>query len=81
MVSRENRTRPQDDLHRLWFEKRMGAQNLAGPLDRTQWEALKDRYYLLRGWNKTNGRPTRASLEKLGLKAIADQLEKENKLG
>ena len=80
-VSRENRSRQEDDLHPFWFERRMGAQNLSAPLDKDQWEALKDRYYALRGWNKTNGRPTRPSLEKLGMKRVADRLEKEGKLG
>jgi aldehyde:ferredoxin oxidoreductase len=80
-VLRENRTREQDDLGRVWFERRVGAQSLAAPLDRAQWEALKDRFYALRGWNRANGRPTRARLEQLGMKGVADQLEKEGKLG
>jgi aldehyde:ferredoxin oxidoreductase len=80
-VSRENRIRKQDDIYQLWFERRMGAQNLGEPLDRKQWEAMKDRYYALRGWNKENGRPTRASLEKLEMKSVADRLEKEGRLG
>jgi aldehyde:ferredoxin oxidoreductase len=80
-VSRENRSREQDDLHQLWFERRMGAQYLGAPLDRGQWEALKDRYYVVRGWNRKNGQPTRASLEKLGMKGVADRLEKEDRLG
>ena len=74
-VMREDRTRKQDDLHQLWFERRMGAQSLAAPLDRVQWEALKDRFYDLRGWNRANGRPTRARLEKLGMKGVADKLQ------
>ena len=80
-VSRENRSREQDDLHPIWFERRVGSQTLAAPLDRTKWEAFKDRFYAVRGWNKTNGRPTRAKLEQLGMKGVADRLEKEGRLG
>jgi aldehyde:ferredoxin oxidoreductase len=80
-IYRENRNREQDEIHRLWFERRMGAQNLGEPLDRKKWEDLKDRYYTLRGWNRTNGRPTRAKLEQLGMKSMADILQKEGKLG
>jgi aldehyde:ferredoxin oxidoreductase len=35
---------------------------------------LLDRFYQLRGWD-SNGRPTRAKLEELGLKDIADGLK------
>jgi aldehyde:ferredoxin oxidoreductase len=81
-VMRENRTREQDDIGRVWFERRVGGNEaLAAPLDRTKWEALKDRFYTLRGWNKANGWPTRARLDQLGMKGVADQLQKENKLG
>lgn len=80
-VMRENRTREQDGLHRLWFERKMGAQSLAAPLDRVQWEALKDRFYDLRGWNRANGRPTGARLEKLGMKGVADKLQNAGRLG
>ena len=39
---RENRTREQDDLSQVWFERQVGgAQSLAAPLDRAKWEALK----------------------------------------
>ncbi len=46
-VMRENRTRAQDDLSQVWFERRVGGEteSLAAPLDRAQWEALKDRFY------------------------------------
>ena len=40
-----------------------------------------DKYYELRGWNKTNGWPTRPKLEELGLKEIADGLEAIGGLG
>jgi aldehyde:ferredoxin oxidoreductase len=81
-VMRENRTRAQDDLSPVWFERLVGGtQSLAAPLDRTKWEALKDRFYAVRGWNQTNGRPARAKLEQLGMKTIADRLQSADRLG
>ena len=81
-VMRENRTRKQDDLGRAWFEKLVdGTHSLAAPLDRAKWEALKDRFYTVRGWNPANGRPTRAKLERLGMKGVADTLRSAGKLG
>jgi aldehyde:ferredoxin oxidoreductase len=80
-VMRENRTREQDDLSQVWFERRVGAQSLAAPLDRAKWEVLKDRFYAVRGWNPANGRPTRARLEQLGMKGVADKLQSAGRLG
>jgi len=56
-------------------------ESLAAPLDRVQWEALKDRFYAVRGWNTANGRPNRAKLEQLGMKGVADTMQKAGKLG
>ena len=82
MVLREDRTRADDDLSHVWFERLVGgAESLASPLDRTKWEALKDRYYAVRGWDPVTGYPTRARLEKLGLKDVADKLQAAGKLG
>ena len=39
-----------------------------------KFEALKDRFYKLRGWNVNTGWPTRTKLEELGLKDVADEL-------
>lgn len=44
-----------------------------------QWTAFKrelEEYYKLRGWDTRTGRPTRAKLEELGLKDVADELAK-----
>ncbi len=81
-VMRENRTRAQDELSPVWFERLVGgAGSLAAPLDRTKWEALKDRFYAVRGWNPANATPTRAKLEQLGMKSVADKLQSAGKLG
>jgi aldehyde:ferredoxin oxidoreductase len=80
-VMRENRTREQDDLSQVWFERQVGVESLAAPLDRNKWEALKNRFYAVRGWNPANGRPTRPRLEKLGMKGVADKLQSAGRLG
>jgi len=49
-------------------------------LDRTKFEEMKREYYQLRGWDKTRGLQTRAKLEELNLKDIADGLEKRKLL-
>lgn len=49
--------------------------------DRDKFLKLMDTYYQLRGWNVSNGWPTRAKLEQLGLVEVADQLESLGKLG
>jgi aldehyde:ferredoxin oxidoreductase len=56
-----------------------------GPLgglkhDQEKWDKMLDEYYDFVGWDKKTGVPTRAKLESLGLKAIADELETMGKL-
>jgi aldehyde:ferredoxin oxidoreductase len=83
MVLREDRERADDTLKDIWFEQVVGSGDevLPEPLDRVEWEALKDRYYALRGWDVSSGRPTRANLEELDLGDVADTLEAAGKLG
>lgn len=82
MVKREDRSRDGDTLSDVWFERRAdGGQELPAPIDRKKWEMLKDRYYRQLGWDNTHGWPTRARLEKLGMKGVADGLEQVGKLG
>ncbi len=50
-------------------------------LDRQKVEDWKTIYYKLEGWDPNTGRPTRRTLEGLGLKEVADELEKNGKLG
>lgn len=83
MVLRENRLRQDDTLNHFWFEQIVGAgeEVLPEPLDNAQWEAVKTRYYLLRGWNPSNGRPTRVKLEHLDMSEVADTLEAAGRIG
>ena len=50
-------------------------------LDREKFLTLLDKYYELSGWDLTSGCPTRAKLEELGLRDVADELERMGKLG
>jgi aldehyde:ferredoxin oxidoreductase len=75
MVHREDRQRKDDTISPLWFERTVAnSQSLSAPLDRKKWEELITRYYELRGWETKSGRPTRARLEALGMRAVADKL-------
>lgn len=56
-----------------------------GPLeglrhDQEKWDRMVDEYYDVVGWDKGTGVPTRAKLESLGLKDVADELEAMGKL-
>jgi aldehyde:ferredoxin oxidoreductase len=50
-------------------------------LDREKFEDTKTRFYALEGWATDSGWPTRAGLSELGLDYVADELEKNGKLG
>ena len=49
-------------------------------LDREKFLTLLDKYYELSGWDITNGCPTRAKLEELGLKDVANELQRVGKI-
>lgn len=85
MVLRENRHRDDDTLSQDLFVAKneyhgWRRQGLPEPLDRKRWEALKDRFYKLRGWDVETGVPGRTKLEELGMKAVADKLESAGKI-
>jgi aldehyde:ferredoxin oxidoreductase len=50
-------------------------------LDRDKFDEFKTHFYTLEGWNTETGYPERATLEGLGLAAVADDLAAVNKLG
>jgi aldehyde:ferredoxin oxidoreductase len=85
MVLRENRHRDDDTISHVWFAgeseidittlRSLRGQTLSEPLDKEQWEALKDRYYRLRGWDVDTGIPGKAKLEELGMMDVADKLQ------
>ncbi len=50
-------------------------------LDKAKFEEWKTKYYDFEGWNSSNGWPRRGTLEKIGLKKVADTLQSKGKLG
>jgi aldehyde:ferredoxin oxidoreductase len=50
-------------------------------LDRDKFDEFKTIFYRLQDWDPTTGYPTRMILESLGLGYVADELEREGKLG
>jgi aldehyde:ferredoxin oxidoreductase len=50
------------------------------PIDEKEFAVMVDNYYEQRGWDKATGWPTRAKLEELDLKDVADALAKLGKL-
>jgi len=88
---REDRHRDDDMIDPAWFGEKSNidiakvhavrGQVLPQPIEKVQWEALKDRLYELRGWDVETGRPAREKLELLGMKTVADDLERSGKLG
>ena len=49
--------------------------------DRAKVEDFKERFYKFEGWNPDNSYPTRATLEKMDMKNVADVLQSKGKLG
>jgi len=75
MILESDRTREADTLNHHYFERVVPTGSaMPEALDRAKWEALKDRYYELRGWDIATGHPTREKLESLGMKDVADRL-------
>ena len=84
MVKREDRTREEETYPDIFFEMPWHTGDIFGgeaaQLDRDKFEALKERYYRLSGWDVNSGQPTRHKLEELGLKDVSDELERIGKL-
>jgi aldehyde:ferredoxin oxidoreductase len=74
-IRNTGRCRDVDEMvipHYQWPEKTDGTRLSA---DASEFRALLDRYYDLRGWDRATGWPTRAKLEELGLEEAAEALE------
>jgi aldehyde:ferredoxin oxidoreductase len=50
-------------------------------LDRDKFDEFKTLFYNLQGWDPSSGYPKRSTLESLDLGLVADELERNNKLG
>jgi aldehyde:ferredoxin oxidoreductase len=66
--------RRMDDPPSRWFDEPLSKGNLKGAkLDRAKYDALLQSYYRKRGWTAT-GLPTKATLDRLDLSDVAQQL-------
>jgi len=74
--ARQGMTRDTDALPRRWMDK-LTAED---PSDEDTFEAMKSKYYALRGWDPATGVPTRKALEEAGLADVADDLKERGKL-
>ncbi len=61
-----------------WFKRPDSTRGIV--IDEEKFNGLVDTYYTLRGWDTKTGRPTRETLERLGLEDVANALAKEDKL-
>jgi len=78
---REGITRGDDYLKGRYLDEPVHGGPYDGmAVDRQKWDGMLDEYYELNGWDTQTGIPTRAKLEALGLKDVADELEKLGKL-
>jgi aldehyde:ferredoxin oxidoreductase len=75
-IVREGITRKDDIMVGRYMDEPVHGGSCDGlKIDRTKWDEMLDEYYDLNGWDKKTGIPTRARLEALGLKDVADELE------
>jgi aldehyde:ferredoxin oxidoreductase len=73
LAVRDGRTRRDDILYDIYFEK----EDAGGrKYQREDLERAKSDYYRLMGWDVKTGTPTAANLEKIGLKEVAEGLQK-----
>jgi aldehyde:ferredoxin oxidoreductase len=85
MMIQEDRSREKDTYADAffdvpWLDIQHGNFMQMAYIDKKKFEALKDRFYRLRGWDVRTGWPTRAKLEELDMKDVADALETVEKL-
>jgi aldehyde:ferredoxin oxidoreductase len=73
-IGRKDDTQPKRILTESGSKRATG--HSGGPIQ----DPMLDEYYGLRGWDKKTGWPTRAKLEELDLKDVADSLEKSGGL-
>jgi len=74
LLIREGRTRKDDEVVIHFFKQ--GDYTKGIPLDEERFRKLMDEYYCLRGWDVNTGVPKREKFEQLGLKDVADELER-----
>ena len=78
--AREGLTRKDDQLPKRLMEPLPDGIFAGKPLTQEMLDSMLDNYYELRGWDNRTGIPTRAKLEAIGLRFVADELQKLGKL-
>ena len=68
-------TRKDDTLPRRLLEEPLSDENSPAKGLVVNLKLMLDEYYEARGWDRATGYPTRAKLESLDLKEVADELE------
>jgi len=82
IVVRDGKSRETDTIPEFFFDVPIPDGPQKGKkLDRAKFDKMKDEYYSLRRWDVKTGMPRRSTLEALGMKEVADVLEKQGRLG
>jgi aldehyde:ferredoxin oxidoreductase len=81
--AREGAGREKDLIPERFFKEALagGGPSHGAVVDRGKFDLILDEYYQARGWNEKTGLQKRKTLEKLGLKDIAEDLAKRGRLG
>jgi aldehyde:ferredoxin oxidoreductase len=78
---REGFAREDEQISEFWFKEPIPDGPHKGKvIDRARFEKMKDEYYSLRGWDAETSWPIRETYERLGLKDVANSLQKQGKL-
>jgi aldehyde:ferredoxin oxidoreductase len=78
----DGRSRETDTLHEHFFKVPIPDGPQKGRvLDKAKFEAMKDEYYTLRGWEVATGFQKGSTLKKLGMNDVAGELKKAKRLG
>jgi aldehyde:ferredoxin oxidoreductase len=81
--AREGAGREKDLIPERFFKEALagGGPSHGAVVDRGKFDLILDEYYQARGWNERTGLQKRKTLEKLGLKDIAEDLAERGRLG
>jgi len=74
--AREGLTRDEDTLPKRLMDPLPDGAFAGKPFGPDILNSMLDNYYELRGWDKKSGVPTRATLQRVGLDSVADELGK-----
>ena len=80
-IVREGITRKDDIMIGRYMDEPIRGGSCDGlAVNRERWDKIMDEYYDLNGWDKKTGIPTRTRMEALGLRDVADDLERLGKI-